>query len=342
MSTGILLINLGSPASPRVPDVRSYLNEFLMDRHVIDLPWPLRRLLVSAVILPFRPRRSAHAYASIWTPQGSPLLLNGAALAQQLSRQLDLPVISAMRYGTPSIQDGLQQLQDAGAQRVIAVPLYPQFADSTVTTSVERLRQLADPKLQIEVLPPFYGDPGYLKSLAALTRRHLPEQFDLLLMSYHGLPERHLTQADPTGSHCLQRPDCCDQPSPAHATCYRHQAYAASHALARELGLGPDQYAVSFQSRLGRLPWLQPYTDAELRELPDRGIKHLAVVCPAFVADNLETLEEIDIQGRSTFLEAGGESFHFIPCLNSEPEWVEALAAMLLPYTSPASADTSA
>ncbi len=344
-STGVLLINLGTPASPSTADVRSYLDEFLMDRHVLDVPWPIRRLIVSAFILPFRPKASAHAYASIWTDAGSPLLIHSQALQAAMQQRSPRPVSLAMRYGEPSIQAAVKELADAGVDHLVVVPLYPQYADSTVTTIVEAVNKILPAAIRVEFLPPFYAHPAYRQALTASVKAHLPPDVDHLLMSYHGLPERHLTKADPTGAHCLQSESCCETASPAHATCYRHQVFVTSRNLAADLGIDAEHYSVSFQSRLGRLPWLTPYTDQVLAELPGRGVKNLAVVCPAFVADNLETLEEMGIQGRETFLEAGGEHFHLIPCLNDDVVWVDALSDMLegvlAPQTETASLETS-
>lgn len=327
--TGYLLINLGTPKSATTRDVRAYLNEFLMDPYVIDTPWLLRRLIVSGMILPFRPKQSAAAYASIWTEQGSPLLIYSESLRQALEQVMGAPVALGMRYGEPSIHQAVDGLVTQGIEQLVVVPLYPQYADSTVTTSVRQAKSAAPPDLPIRIVKPFFDNPGYTEALANAVQQSLPAKWDHLLLSYHGLPERQLSKADPTGKHCLQAQNCCEVPSPAHERCYRHQVMATSQALVRRLGLSPDQYSVSFQSRLGRLPWLQPYTDQILVELPRRGIEHLAVACPAFVVDNLETLEEIGIRGRQTFLTAGGKSFHLIPCLNDSAAWVSALAGVI-------------
>lgn len=303
-----------------------------MDRYVLDVPAPIRRLIVSLFILPTRPKRSAHAYEQVWQAPdqygyGSPLLQNGAALRDALVSRVDMPVALAMRYGKPSIASAIETLRKQGVERLLVAPLYPQYADSTTTTALEATRQAAG-NLPLVELAPFYADPDYISALADVTRRALPNNFDLLLMSFHGLPERHMTKADPTGSHCLRGDACCETPSAAHATCYRHQTRVTSALLAQALGLARDRWSISYQSRLGRLPWLAPYTDATLRELPGRGVKKLAVVCPAFVADNLETLEEIDISGRHTFMEAGGESLTLVPCLNADPAWIATLATL--------------
>jgi ferrochelatase len=329
VSRGILLVNLGTPDSATVEDVRHYLNEFLMDPRVIALPWPLRRLLVSAFILPFRPKRSAHAYAQIWDAAGpgtgSPLLHYSRALHAAVANGLNVPCELAMRYGEPSIARALESLRKAGVDDLLLVPLYPQFATSTWTTSAERVRKLAGDGMRVTTFAPFFAREEYIAALAASIREKLPADWDHLLFSYHGVPEQHITAADPTGRHCLRSIDCCATPSPAHATCYRHQCYRTSVMVAEALGLEPEQWSVSFQSRLGRQKWLTPYTDRVLAELPGRGVQRLVVVCPAFVADNLETLEEIDIRGRETFTAAGGRELALVPCLNDRPDWVQAL-----------------
>ncbi len=338
---GVLLVNLGSPEAPTVPAVRRYLNEFLMDPEVIDLPWPVRRLLVSCFILPTRPKASAEAYDSIWRKgeqPGSPLLHHSkvftSALRETLAQQAmtgtepDMPVALAMRYGQPNIASGMAELTDC--DEVFLITAYPHHADSTRTTTIAAAREALGAQQQLTIMPPFYESPDYIRALASSIRQTLPDNFDHLLFSYHGLPERHLTKADPTNTHCLQAPNCCEATSEnaktAHATCYRHQVYATTQAVCETLGITGDQRSVSFQSRLGRTPWLTPYTDKVLEDLPKKGIKHLAVVCPAFVADNLETLEEMGIQGRKTFLDAGGESFTLVPCMNEHPEWVDVVA----------------
>jgi protoporphyrin/coproporphyrin ferrochelatase len=330
VSQGVLLVNLGTPASTATGDVRRYLNQFLMDPYVLDLPWPMRRALVSGVILPFRPKRSAHAYSRIWDAAGpatgSPLLHYSRRLTDALAQQLGVPCELGMRYGAPSLESAIARLEDQRVDELVLVPLYPQFADSTCSTTVKAVTGLIGSRMKLHVLSPFYARQGYIDSLAATVRDHLPERWDHLLLSYHGLPERHITRADPTGQHCLKSADCCSVRSPAHVTCYRHQCFRTSELLAQGLGLEPSRYTVSFQSRLGRLPWLSPYTDQVLAALPGRNVKHLVVACPAFVADNLETLEEIGMAGRETFLAAGGESFTLVPCLNERPDWVAAMA----------------
>ena len=328
---GVLLLNLGSPRTPDKTDVKRYLTEFLMDPYVIDSPWLIRKILVSGLIVPFRANNTSHAYQTIWRTDepGSPLLWHSHMLKTALKEQVPFPVELAMRYGSPSISSGLTSLLEQNITEVLLLPLYPHHATSTRTTSIKAVQQQLnqiDSSVQCRVIPPFYNDSSYINALAAQCRPALSDALDLLLFSYHGLPERQITRADPTGQHCLQQPDCCERPSIAHATCYRHQVFETSRLVAGALGLEPEHYQISFQSRLGRLPWLTPNTEDVLHQLPEQGIKRIAVTCPAFVADNLETLEEIDIRGRETFMQAGGESFTLLPCLNSSQSFVKALA----------------
>ena len=343
MSRGILLVNLGTPDSAGLKDVRRYLGEFLMDRHVIDLPAPLRGLLVYGLILPFRPRRSAAAYRAIWDAagpgSGSPLLHYSRNLAQALSERLQVPCELAMRYGSPDIERAVARLICAGVKQIMLIALYPQHADSTRTTTIEAVANALPDDVELQILPAFYADPGYIKAQADIIERHLPARWDHLLLSFHGLPEQHLKSADPTGSHCLQVDNCCQVDSVAHASCYRHQVYRTSELLTDALEIHSERYTVSFQSRLGRLPWLTPYTDQTLIELAQQGVADLVVACPAFIADNLETLEEIGIAGRETFISNGGSSFTLIPCLNDDRQWVNVLAGWF--QTEPASFDTA-
>jgi ferrochelatase len=331
----VLLINLGTPASPRPADVRRYLREFLSDPQVIDIPAPARWLLLNLVILPFRPRRSAAAYASIWTPNGSPLRLHGDALREALEKQSEAAwrVALAMRYGEPSIEAGLDLLVQAGVDRIVAVPLYPQYATSSTGSTLDRLAELAGRRADV---PPirtagaFYDHPAFIDALRSVT---LPELRafapDHLLLSYHGLPERQIRKLDVTGSHCFASEDCCDAIGEANRNCYRAQCFATSRALAAALDLAPGDYSVAFQSRLGRTPWIRPFTDLVLPELARGGVRRLAVMCPSFVADCLETLEEIGIRAREQWLELGGSEFSLIPCLNAHPSWVAALAQIV-------------
>src|SRR5688572_16239164 len=325
----VLLTNLGSPDRPDVPAVRRYLDEFLMDPYVIQLPWLLRRLIVSLFVLPARPKRSAHAYQSIWTDEGSPLISLSRHMVAALREQTDMPVHLAMRYGSPAIADELEKIAAIpGVTEVLFLPLYPHYAESTVLTSIKEAERAIAAKnlpLKLVVPKPFYANPDYVRALVTSAEPWLQQPFDHLLFSYHGLPELHITKTDPTGTHCLKVANCCATPSPAHATCYRHQVFRTTEEFVALAGLRADQYSVSFQSRLGRAKWLEPATETVLKELAGKGIKKLLVLCPAFVTDCLETLEEIEIQGSATFIAAGGESLTLIPCLNSHPAWVNTL-----------------
>lgn len=326
----VLLVNLGSPDHPDTASVRRYLNQFLMDPYVIQLPWLLRRLIVSLLVLPTRPKASAHAYQAIWSEAGSPLIVLSEKLQQAVQQQVDMPVELAMRYGNPSIESALLKLSRlTDIKEVVLVPLYPHFADSTVTTCIEMAKQIiARHQLDLELIikPPFYQDEQYIDALVEQARPYLIQDYDHLLFSYHGLPESHVLQRDPQGQHCLQQPDCCAKPHAVHTTCYRHQVMATTAAFARQAQLPADTYSVAFQSRLGRAKWLGPNTEDRLVELAKNGTKNVLVICPAFVTDCLETLEEIAIRAEETFLEAGGSSLTLIPCLNDSPQWVKVVA----------------
>lgn len=326
----VLLVNLGSPNHPDVPSVRRYLNQFLMDPYVIQLPWILRRLIVSLFVLPSRPKASAEAYQSVWTEEGSPLIALSEKMHQAVQQQVTMPVELAMRYGNPSIESKLLKLANTkGIKEILFIPLYPHFADSTVTTCIETAKQvIAQHKLDImlTIKSPFYREQGYIDALVQQTRPYLMEEYDHLLFSYHGLPESHILKRDPSGQHCLKKEDCCIKPHAAHATCYRHQVMATTAAFAHQAQLQPDKYSVAFQSRLGRAKWLGPNTEDRLVELARNGNKDVLVMCPAFVTDCLETLEEIAIRAEEVFIEAGGRSLTLIPCLNDDPVWVNLVA----------------
>jgi len=333
--TGVLLVNLGTPDSPSARDVRRYLRQFLSDPLVIDIPALPRWLLLNLVILPFRPRKSAAAYAQIWTDQGSPLKVYGESLRDGVAASLgdDFHVELAMRYAEPSIASAVSRAQAAGVTRCIVLPLFPQYstaATKSATDAVEAAFATAGDAASVDVIGAFYDDPGFIEAFAGVTRQHLAAfRPDHVLFSYHGLPERQLRTLDPSGAHCLERADCCDAVTDANHLCYRAQCVATTRLLARELGLGQDAHSLSFQSRLGRTPWIQPYTDFVLPELAARGVKRLAIACPAFVADCLETLQEIAIRGRDQWLELGGEELSLVPSLNSNPVWVNAVGAMI-------------
>jgi ferrochelatase len=332
---GILLLNLGTPEAPTPAAVRRYLREFLSDPRVIDIHPVARKLLLELVILPLRPRKSAAAYAKVWGPEGSPLLTLSRELEGKVRTAMgpDHLVELAMRYGRPSIPEALERLRSGGATRLVVAPLYPQYSSSATGSSLEAVfaelsrRHVVTP---VSVLPAFYDDPGYLGAVAAVGAPVLVrERPDHVLFSFHGLPERHVKASDHSGRHCLQSTGCCDAIGPANRDCYRAQCHATARGLAARLGLAPGSWSICFQSRLGRTPWIKPYTDVVLDELAAAGKKRLCVFCPAFVADCLETLEEIGLRAREQFVAAGGESLTLVPSLNATPAWVEALVALL-------------
>jgi protoporphyrin/coproporphyrin ferrochelatase len=328
VSTGLLLINLGTPDAPTTPAVRRYLREFLSDPRVIDVNAVGRALLLHLVILPFRPAKSAHAYRSIWDAErGSPLLFHGKDLAEAVQRRLGdgFRVELAMRYGSPSIPAALRQLRDFDrVDRIIVLPLFPQRSALSTLTAFPRVLELAPGGWDvpaIDVVPPFFDDPGFLAAWEEVARPALAAaRADHVLFSFHGLPVRQIHKSD-REDRCLRTPDCCDRP---HPSCYRNQCFATARALAGRLGL--TDYTVCFQSRLGRTPWIEPHTDALVGRLAREGKKRLAVLCPAFVADCLETLEEIGIRARDQFKAAGGEELVLVPSLNATPRWIEAVA----------------
>lgn len=332
----ILAVNLGSPEAPRETEVRTYLREFLMDRNVIDVPRPIRDLIVKGFILPKRPKESAKAYASIWTEEGSPLIANTYKLVAKLQKIVPIPIHIAMRYGQPAITNTLAELvsQYPGLKKIILLPLYPHYAMSTTGTVQDLVRQILRkkyPRLKLAVHKPFYNNPDYIKSLTHSIAKELPNDYHLLF-SYHGLPVRHLKKSDITRSHCYQTANCCEVSSPAHDFCYKHQVLETTRLAAKQLGLAEEVYSVAFQSRLGRDEWISPSTSDTILVLAAKGVKKLAVVCPAFVSDCLETLEEIGIRAKESFLKNGGESFILIPCLNESTIFVESLGKTLKPY----------
>ncbi|MBP0902783.1 ferrochelatase [Mariniflexile gromovii] len=330
MKKGILLVNLGSPDSPTPKDVKKYLGEFLMDERVIDIPLIARTALVKGIILKTRPKQSAAAYKKIWWEEGSPLIVLSERLQKKIQKQVEMPVALAMRYGSMTIKKGLQELVDKGVSEVLLFPLYPQFAmatTETITVLAEELRQQYFPNLKIESVPAFYNKPDYIEVLSDSIKKHLEgKNYEHLLFSYHGVPERHIRKSDITKSHCKIDGSCCVTPSKAHEFCYRHQCLEVTRLVAEKLQLKEGSYSTSFQSRLGFDPWLQPYTDRTIERLGKKGLKSMAIVTPAFVSDCLETLEEIAMEGQEIFHEMGGKDFTTVPCLNDDDAWVALLS----------------
>lgn len=322
---GILLINLGSPRSTAVEDVKEYLDEFLMDERVIDYRWIFRALLVQGIILKTRPAKSAQAYKTVWTDEGSPLIVITEKIQKKLQKIMDVPVEIGMRYAEPSIETGIRNLVEKGITEIVLFPLYPQYAMSTTESVIEKaeeVRKKKFPGVRINYVQPFYNRDLYTDCLAESIREKLPENFDALLFSYHGVPERHIYKTDPTKT-CNMNDCCYKETNPSHSFCYRHQCFNTTDRVIRKLDLTKDKVIVSFQSRLGKDKWIEPYTDHTLETIPQKGVKNLAIVCPAFVSDCLETLEEISVEGKEQFMEAGGETFTYIPCLNDEDRWIE-------------------
>jgi len=327
----ILLANLGSPEQADIHFVRRYLNQFLMDPYVIQLPWLLRRLIVSLFVLPSRPKASAKAYQSVWLDKGSPLIVLSERLKEALQKKVSRPVAMAMRYGEPSIESQLVTLgKDPDITEILFIPLYPHYAESTVTTSIEEAKRVLKKHnltVKLSVLKPFYDRSDYIQALVNSAQPYLNQAYDHIIFSYHGLPESHITKLDQSAEHCLNHTNCCQTPHPAHKTCYRHHVMRTTQCFVDKVGIPKSKYSVAFQSRLGRAKWLSPNTEDCLRDLAANGNKKVLVICPSFVTDCLETLEEIAIRGQEVFRDAGGETLTLIPCLNDQAGWVNALAS---------------
>lgn len=333
----IILMNLGSPDSTDVKDVKRFLNEFLMDGRVIDKPFLLRTLLVRGIIVPFRAKNSAEAYNKIWTKEGSPLIVISKQLQKAVQANFEEPVELVMRYQNPAAAAVLKKLHEENPQlkEILILPLYPHYAMSSYETAVEDIKHQHKKKNYasvLKVVKPFYNNEQFVYALSESIKPYLQKEYDKILFSYHGVPERHIRKSDITGQHCLQVNRCCHIASPAHKFCYRHQTIVTTELVTKTLNIPEEKVEQTYQSRLGKDPWLLPSTQERLPKLPGEGVKRLLVVCPAFVSDCLETLEEIAIQARKTFLDAGGESFEFIPCMNTQPLWVQTVSNWIKDY----------
>jgi ferrochelatase len=332
---GVLLINLGTPEAPTTQAVRTYLREFLSDPCVIDIHPMARWLLLNAIILPFRPKKSAAAYQKIWTPEGSPLRIHSEALTEAVQIRLgeEYNVRLAMRYGQPTIADELNNLMSSGATQIVVVPLYPQYATSSTGTALNSVYKAAIGRAVVPVLnvvPDYYDHPQFIDTVASMIQADKAEfKADHVLFSYHGLPERHIRQCDFSGDHCLVSDDCCDTIQVANRSCYRAQCFATTRAIVEKLQLSSTEWSIGFQSRLGRTPWIKPYTDEIIPKLVESGVRRLIVSCPSFVSDCLETLEEIGMRAKEEFIDAGGEDLHLVPAVNSHEKWVDAIASMV-------------
>jgi ferrochelatase len=328
---GFLLINLGSPDSTSIPDVKKYLDEFLMDKRVIGKSYWFRWFLVKIIILNTRPRKSAKAYKKIWWKEGSPLIVLSRRLFEKIKKLVKIPIALAMRYGSISIVKGLKELNDYGVKEVVVLPLYPHYAMSSYETVVEKVKkevELNFPSLKLKIIKPFYKNKNYIKLLSNKIKETISKiEYDHILFSYHGIPVSHLKISDPTNKHCYKIKNCCSVSSQAHETCYKHQVLETTELVVKELKIDKDKYSNAFQSRLPNEAWLKPYTDNELERLAKKGIKNLVIVTPAFVTDCLETLEEIAMEGKEEFLDAGGENYHYVPCLNDDDDWAKLIAS---------------
>ena len=332
---GVLLIQLGTPDSTEVSDVRRYLREFLSDPRVLDIAAPARALLLNGVILPFRPRRSAEQYEKIWTEDGSPLTIHTETLTDRLQETLgdSYRVAYGMRYQNPSLESAVARLVEANCDRIIVVPLFPQYSSAATGSALEKALRIIGERwnvVNLATISDFFDHSGFVASVAEVARPHLDTfRPDHVIFSYHGLPEKQVKKSDPTGEWCLARAECCAQIVEANRFCYRAQCFATTRAVAAELGLEPGTYSTTFQSRLAGQKWIEPYTDVEVEELHESGVRRLAVLTPSFTADCLETLEEIGIRLREQWERTGGEDLLVVPCVNADPRWVSAVADMV-------------
>ena len=329
---GVLLMNVGTPEEPTEASVRTYLREFLLDPDVIDLPAPLRHLLVRGIILRTRPKRIAPAYAKIWMDEGAPLRVHSDRMVAALQeREGDLAVAHAFRYGVPSMQQGLEALRAEGVEELLLAPMFPQHAEATTGSAMRRAEEVLGEMAwspTLHRLDHFETEPEYVEPLAASLREAVDDGAHILF-SYHGLPLSHVRRSDPTRSHCQKVDNCCATACSANAMCYAHHCHMTTTAVVEALGLPEDRWSLSYQSRLGPVKWLTPASTSAVVDLAKRGVTNVAVVAPAFVVDGLETLEELEIELRETFMEAGGKAFRVVPCLNDEPAWVDGVHSLI-------------
>ena len=327
-TTGILLINLGSPKKLTKKSVREYLKVFLSDDYVLDLPKILQQIILRVFILPFRPKKTLEAYELIWTPKGSPLIISTESIANKLSLKTGWDVDYAMRYEDPSIENALLNFKNKGIYKIIVISLYPHNALATTITTEMETRIVAyklSEDFELVFTKPFFDNEIYINAIANTIKPCIEKaSFDKIVFSYHGIPKRQAKKTDETGVHCFSDSNCCEIAGDGSKDCYRSHTRIASDLTARKLGLSDDQWEVAYQSRLGP-GWLTPFTDKRLAELPEEGKKNIAVLCPSFISDCLETLEEIDIRGRKTFFDAGGKNMTYIPCLNDSEDTINLL-----------------
>jgi protoporphyrin/coproporphyrin ferrochelatase len=328
---GVLLVNLGTPDSPSVPDVRKYLREFLMDKRVVDIPFLYRWLLVNLIIAPFRAPKSAKIYRKLWQERGSPLMFYGVDVRNLLAKALgdEYLVSLAMRYQSPSIAKGLDELKEANVSEIIIVPLFPQYASATSGSVIEKVMEIVTQWQNIPIIKTidkFFDHPLMIKAFADSAKKYMTkiDDYDFYVFSYHGIPERQIKKAS-VDNYCQLSNKCCSVYHKKNQYCYRGQCFATSRLLAAELGIPEDKYVVSFQSRLGNDPWIKPYTDEILKKLPGKGYKRVLAFSPAFVADCLETTIEVGEEFKEEFEEAGGEHWQLVDSLNDNPVWIKCL-----------------
>ena len=305
-----------------------------MDKYVLDIPWPIRFGIVYGTILPTRPKETTKAYKKIWTNEGSPLIALSKQLQQQVQSQTNTPIYLAMRYENPSIKNVLKHIQQKHPHlsELTLLPLYPHFAWSSTLTAINETKKWAKkliPQTQLSIIESFYNHPEYITNLANSIKPFITKNVDKLMFSYHGLPERHIKKSDCTKTHCLTTKNCCTTKSKAWNHCYRHQCFETTKLVSKQLNLSPEKIIISFQSRLGKDPWLQPNTEEIIISEAKKNTKNLCIVSPSFVTDCLETLEELNIRARNLFLDNGGQTFTYIPCLNTQPGWVSTVTSLI-------------
>ena len=332
---GVVLLNLGTPDSPESDEVRKYLKNFLMDPFVLDVPFLVRWCIVHGAILPTRPSLAAAAYQKIWTDRGSPLLFHLEDLVDNVQKKLGdgWRVEPAMRYGSPSIERAMQVFRGKIQEELLIIPLYPQYSLAATESSIQECSRLAKkilPETRLKFVESFFNFDLFIKAFAVNIQETLKDfYYDHILFSFHGLPERQIRKVDHTRSHCLIEKDCCQSMTTQNLLCYRAQCFTTARLIAEKAGIARGKYTICFQSRLGRTPWIQPFTDHYYRQLPKQGVKKIAVVCPAFVADCLETLEEVQIRGREEFIHNGGIDLKLVPSLNASEVWVDAVVHLV-------------
>ena len=329
---GVLLMNIGTPDEPTVDSVRTYLREFLLDPDVIDLPAPLRHILVRGIILRTRPKKIAPRYRSIWMDEGSPLRVYTQRMASSLQANLDGAVCEVgMRYGNPSIRSGLEKLRDAGVDQLLLAPLFPHQAQATTGSALKHAhKQLEDMgwKPVLSELKHFPADPAFIEPLAESIKPYLKDGAHLLF-SYHGLPISHVKRSDSSGKHCQKVDNCCILDVEANSSCYAHHCMLTTLSVVGALGIDESRWSISYQSRLGPAKWLEPSTTNMVEKLATEGKTNIVIASPAFLADGLETLEELDIEIREHFIDHGGKELSVVNCLNDDPHWIEGLGQLV-------------